>query len=471
MAACAAAAPARAQEAGRRCDVVVAGAGGAGLTAAALLGAAPGLSVSVFEACPLVGGSTVMCGGQWAVCGTELQRVSGVADGPELFAADMMRVGKGAARPGLVAAMVEASARQYAWTLARGVSPRTLAVSAGMSVPRAHIFSPHDIVDMLLGEALRRGVSIEASSRVTALLQDEAGAVRGVRVLQGGRELTVRCRAVLLATGGFARDKALLSEFSPGMEHVIAFAGPGSRGDGLRMARSAGAALADTGNIRPSFGFSRGAGGTTQMTGVFYSGAVIVNAGGRRFVDESLPNKEIGERAMREPAAYLVFDEAMRARQMRIRPNDAILLRDVGGRQATLQSGSSFAELAKIANIPAQALEETLSQYNRAVREGLPDAMGRKSLSAGWGRLAPVEKPPFYIMQAFSGILGTNGGVSVSPRAEVLRPDGSPVPGLYAAGEVTGGVHGDGFMAGTGLAKAFAFGRLAAEAIAAGCSA
>lgn len=445
-------------------DAIVVGAGIAGLTAAALLSEEPALRILLLEKEALIGGSSILSGGQWAVAETEIQQEKQVNDSKRIFFEDMMRVGKNKNDPHLVSAFVENSSQQYSWIRAHDIAPQSLALSAGMSKPRAHIFDPHEIISFLYKKCLNQGVIVKTSTPAVELIV-KSDRVEGVLVRQKGLLKYYISKIVLLTSGGFARNDELLKQFVPTLDKLLCFSGRGSSGDGLKMAALLGADLVDMNNIKPSFGFIENARGTKEMTGIFYSGAVAVNQDAERFVNESLPNKEIGQLAQYQSAVYLIFDERIRQLQMATRPNDRLLLSTPNLNKKVFFKGNSFSELATKANLDPKKLERTIASYNYCVLHELADEFNRTTLSGGWGRPVCIDQKPFYIMKVCSGITGTYCGLRVDNHLHVLRKNGTTINGLFAGGEVCGGFHGEGFMAGTAFGKANACGRIAAASI------
>lgn len=449
-------------------DLLIVGAGGAGLTAASLLSEKTKLKIAVFEKEPIIGGTSILCGGQWAVAGTDLQERQSVKDNADLFFDDLMHVGNYKNDAPVVKSFVDASLKQYLWIKKNGIVPKSLALSAGMSRPRAHIFNPREIIALLAQKCLSQGVKIFTSAKVTKLLQPEGSSdtVCGLEVqIRREGKFLFRAPRVILASGGFTRNRTLLKTYAGGLGRALLFSAPGSQGDGIEMGTSIGCALSDMTNIKPSFGFIEGATGTNDITGVFYSGAVIVNENAERFINESLPNKEIGIEAVNQKETYLVFDESIRQKQMKVRPNDRLLLNKVGLFGQPVLKGESIREIAAKAKLDPEKLETEIRQYNSAIKKKQPDPFGRTSLSQGWGKLPLIDGAPFYIMRTYSGLTGTYGGLKIDKKGKVCSVKGSTIKGLYAAGEVTGGVHGEGFMAGTGFGKAMAFGRIVSDSI------
>lgn len=345
------------------------------------------------------------------------------------------------------------------------MKPMSISLASGMSVPRAHTFDPAAVVNLLLLEALKGGVRVVVGARASKLLI-ENGRIAGVEARMAGKRRTIRSRAVLIATGGFSRNKTLMKKYAPLMERAARVSGIGSDGDGLVMAAAIGATLRDMDFITASYGFTMHPSSIRDFTLVYYAGGIILNQKGKRFVDESIPYKDLGSAALREPGygTYILFDDEMRRRQMRVRPNDALLWRsiDEGVIPDYVFRGETIAQASAAAGLDAEAVQRTVDAYNAQAPIG-KDPIGRRSLSSGYGVPICIEHPPYFIMPAQAGVMGTYCGLVVSPDAEVLDSKGAPIPGLYAAGEVCGGFHGRSYITGTAFAKANGFGRVAAE--------
>lgn len=441
---------------GKVFDLVVVGAGAAGLTAACLASECGLKRVLVLESEPLIGGSSIISGGFWAVSGTELQKKLGVADSDEAFFEDILTVGAHRNDEALVRAFIRENRRQYEWMLALGVAPQTLAPGSGTL--RAHVFDARRLVERLYRRAVSSGVDIRVGTRVRDLEYDpRRGRVAGVRT-DGASHAA---RAVLLASGGFSRNTRLLEQYSPRMRFVSTIAAQGSRGDGIVMARKLGAGLADMEWLEASYAFIRNPTTIRDMTFVNYHGGIIVNKFGRRFVDESLPYKLIAKEVLKQNDArsFIVFDERIR-RISEQQPMDRRRWDRV-----PLASGRTLAEAANQCSIDPSALERTVDAYNAAVAGG--EDAGRGPVAVNNGRLLVIDRPPFYVLPVSPCLLGTYCGVKINEQAQVVTEEGEAIPGLWAAGEVTGGFHGASFIMGTALGKAQTFARIAVRNIAA----
>ena len=194
-----------------------------------------------------------------------------------------------------------------------------------------------------------------------------------------------------------------------------------------------------------------------------------MNKAARRFVNESLSYKLLGDEALsqKDHASYIVFDDNIRRAKMKESPKDAKLWGavDEGKEMSYAVYGNSIEEAVKKAGLDPKALKATIEQYNKLAPFG-KDPLGRKSLSSGYGKPVAIVKPPFVIMPATAGMIGTYCGVCIDFEAHVIDVFGERINGLYAAGEMTGGIHGAAYMTGTAFGKALSFGHLAADVIA-----
>ncbi|RFA10879.1 reductase flavoprotein subunit [Subtercola boreus] len=446
------------------CDVVVLGAGIAGL-AAACRATDEGLSVVLVEKSDAVGGSSAMSGGFFAFSGTDEQCEKGVEDSAELFLADMLAVGQNANDESLLRAYLDEQAEVYAWLKSRGVVFRALELSSGQSVPRSHLSDIKDVLTMLADQFVAAGGLLLVDSRATRLVQD-AERVTGVHIESpSGPQTLTATSGVVVATGGFSRSAELLKIFAPEQLAAIPYGGRANTGDGLTMAWMLGAGLADMSYVSATYGSHPD---TTEafheLLTAYYLGAIIVNSDGRRFVDESQSYKTLGMACLAQPngLGFEVFDSVVRAKSHPGVPlNDIGMLEDLGH----VFRADTLTDLAELAGIDAAALEQTVERYNTAVRGLGDDEFQRNGLCNGVGELLPIVAPPFYAYPAKALMTSTYCGLTIRPDGRVLRVDGSAIDGLYAIGEVTGGFHGAAYMTGTSLGKGAVFGSIVAKTL------
>lgn len=449
-------------------DVVIVGGGAAGFSAA-LEAVERGLSVILLEKLAETGGSSARSGGCLAFAGTDLQADAGVEDTAELLYRDLIEVGKMENDPALVRAYVDHQLDTYAWLRAHGVgfSPK-LEAASGQSRPRAHTVDPADMVRQLERAALASGrLRLFTETQARALVRDGGGGrVIAVEASRAGEPIRLDAAAgVLIASGGFAKNPELIHRFAPQYRDAAFVAGAGSQGDGLRMAWKLGADLRDMAYIKGTYGKHPTDDTNDHSLQAVYKGAIAVNQDGRRYVNESLSYKLLGDACMAQPyhTTYQILDQAIFDTG-----DDRVRILDFGRRleEGLFVVAGTLADLAGQLEIDAQALIATVERYNRFVDAGADPDFGRTHLVHGYGALRRIETPPFYAYPSTAVVFGTYCGLRVSQRLEVIDVDGERIDGLYAAGEVVGGFHGAAYMTGSALGKAVVFGRLAAQAMA-----
>ncbi len=448
-------------------DVVVVGAGGAGLAAAVEVADA-GAEVIVLEKQTRIwDSSTAISVGSFAFAGTDLQQKQGIQDSNDLFYEDIVAVGKQKNDPALVQAYIDHQLDTYYWLKKLGARwSEVVEVVAGMSVPRAHVTDPLELVITLYRVACKQGALVFFQAPVTGLLIGEQERVVGVN-LQERTGATTRVRArkgVVLAPGGFAHDPQRLAGINEKFTGVVATSGPGHTGDGLRMAETLGAYMKDMEYVKPSFELH--ASGTTSddIMLLYLSGGIIVNKKGERYVNESISYKDTGMITLDQPDAigYQIIDQKIYGQQVELARKSSVDFPQglYAAKIRLLVKGDTIEELAHKIGVPAEALRKTIDRYNSYVDGGKDLEFGRATLAGNFGRPVKLDTPPFYSVETRAHFLSTYAGLAVDKDMHVLTPGGS-IPGLYAAGEVVGGFHGAAYHSGTALGKAVIFGRIA----------
>ena len=446
-------------------DVIVIGGGAAGWSAA-LAATQAGLSVLLLEKLAESGGSSALSGGCLAFAGTDLQAAQGVDDSAGLLLRDLCEVGQHVNDEALVRAYCEAQLATYDWLKAAGVgfSP-VIETASGQSVPRVHTVDPADMVRTLRAAAEASGrVEYRPGVAAQALVQDADGRVVGVR--PGSGEDLFGARAVIIASGGFARNPDLLERYAPQYAEAVFVAGAGSQGDGLLMAEALGADLRDMAYVKGTFGKHPTDETNDHSLQAVYKGAIAVNQDGRRFVSESISYKLLGDAVMAQPwhTGYQIMDQGIFDTG-----DDRVRILDFGRRleEGLFYVADSLEALAARIEIDPDVLVDTVTRYNGYVDAGHDPEFSRTHLVHHHGALRRIETAPFYAYPSTAVVFGTYCGLRIDNAARVLRSDGSAIAGLYAAGEVTGGFHGAAYMTGSALGKAVVFGRLAGMAAAA----
>lgn len=454
-------------------DIVIIGAGGAGLAAAAQAGIL-GLKCIVLEKEPVIGGSSAVCGGKWAVSGSELQLKQGIKDSEELFVKDMMECGMHKNDLEVVKAYVKENNDTWKWVHTAGkVEPLALNMAGGQSVPRSLVVKPGEVIEFLRKSAVKTGAQIMTRTKAERLIWDfTQNRIAGVRTSRRGKVLFIRAtKGVVLAAGGFSRNPQLLKKYAPQLEHAAVIAGLGTQGDGILMAQAYGADMIDTNYIKATYGFSPNASTIAQKSNSQYMGAIAINKFGKRFGNESVSYKLFADWAFAQPEgkSWLVLDDDIRRDAAKKNPTqDGYLWNpiDKGEKPSYVSIGNTIEEAAKNAGLDPKAVAETIKRYNSFVDSGKDEDFNRQGLAAGKSKLKKIEKAPFFIFPATGAMIATYCGVRITPKAQVVDIFGDVIPGLWAAGEMTGGVHGAAYMNGTAFSKAMAFGRIAVKDIA-----
>ena len=450
-------------------DVAVLGGGLAG-HCAALAAAERGVSVLLLEKCSEPGGSTVTSAGSFALAGTDLQAAVGVQDSPQQLAEELMRVSGGHAEPALVQTYVEGQAETYEWLKRQGVLFHKISLSSSTNVPRTHPTNSRQLIAALHEQVMKQPlIRYLPNTRATRLEFGGDGRVQGVHLQSGEHEYEARVRGgVVIATGGFSRSPELIRKFAPELINAPAWGGAGNEGDGLKMAWALGADVADMGFVNATFGVAINHYPDTEARAddelllrmAMYRGGIAVNLDARRFADESQSYKKLATACLAQPRgiAFQIFDQAIMDQSV---PNPSV--NDLHGafEKGVVKRADSWSELARQLGIDGPTLQATVERYNGFVAAGQDLEFGRQTLGGGFGKPVALGTAPFYGLPCSAAVLSTYAGVRVSPSTQVQNVFGDAIEGLYAAGEVVGGFHGEGYMSGSSLGKAAIFGRIA----------
>ncbi|MFD9959540.1 FAD-dependent oxidoreductase [Amycolatopsis sp. NPDC058986] len=458
-------------------DVVVIGGGGAGL-AAAVTAAERGARVLLFESEPELGGSTQLSAGMFTAAGTSVQAGLGIEDSPEKFFQHYMDLNHWMLEPGLVAAFCAQAGPALEWLMGLGVEiPARVSGNAHMpglcqagveDVWRGHV--PKDqgygIVGVLAKAARKHRVEIVLNTRVDRLISDH-GRVAGVVA----DDVEVRAGAVVVASGGFAQDPALLARYYPAAlragEDLFVVAAQGSRGDHLRFGEQVGAAVTGDGwgLMLPTAYFQRL---HHWQSGFPPKSRILVNSRGRRFMDEDASYAvSSGIIDAQNGPVWTVFDERARLSLPAGYAHwdaDAVLREAEAGR--TIRA-DSLEKLAERIGVPAPALTTTVRRWNEHLPQGTDPEFLRHRTLANKGSdtpPAPIGEPPFYAARTLPAeLVCTHAGLEIDARGAVRDELGDVIPGLFAAGEAGAGVLGERYVGGgNAVANAVTMGRIAA---------
>jgi fumarate reductase flavoprotein subunit len=441
--------------------VVIAGAGAAGLTAA-LAARAAGAEVLILEREAAPGGTTAMSQGNICGAGTASQALHGEDDSPDILFADILAKTRGQTDPALARAIADEAGRTLDWLVARWDLPWELDLkfkaSFGHSRRRVHSWlgcGGADMVQLFAARALEAGCDLYPQARLSDLHLAPDGSVAAVDVMRpDGSVETIGCGALVLATCGFAANPALVKTYIAEAADAAANTHPGATGDGMMLGAKAGGALADMAAYQGYGMLSVGYQITTPPS-VLVEGGIAVNALGARFCDELEDISGMVRHTLAQPGgvAWVLYDARIEAACAYI-PEMAQFIA-----LGAAKTGDTLAELCAATGLPEEALAATLAACGRE-----PDAFGR-SFASG-----PPPAAPYRALKVSGALYHTQGGLQVDGRARVLRPDGTAIPNLYAAGGAARGVSGPGawgYLPAMGLGSAVTLGRLAGEAAAA----
>ena len=440
-------------------DVLVIGAGAAGMVAA-LAAVEAGRAVLVLERDPVPAGSTALSAGLIPAAGTRWQRAAGVADDPARFAADIQAKAQGENDPALVAALVAAAGPTLEWLADRHGLPFTLVDDfdyPGHSRRRMHGLpsrSGAELVDRLRAACEGAGVDILCAAPVDALYADTR--VRGARVARpDGRHERIGCRRLVLACNGFGANRAMVARHMPAVADALYFGHAGNRGEAMVWGAALGAAIRHPGAYQ-------GHGNVAHPHGVLITWATITEGGfqanrdGARFWDESQGYSEAARAVLAQPGgeAVTVFDARIAAVARQFADFRAAEAAGAGRR------APAPAALAAAFGLPEGPFAASFAAFE-AAKAGAPDAFGRPL--AGRAPLAA----PLCGVRVTGALFHTQGGLATDGAARVLRPDGTAISGLRAAGGAACGVSGSGdagYLSGNGLLAAVTLGRAAGAA-------
>lgn len=440
----------------QQADIVVIGAGGAGMTAAIQAVQDGATDVVILEKMPVTGGNTTRSTGGLNAAGTSYQEADGVEDSVELFVEDTMKGGKELNDKELVTVMAENSAGAVDWVNEIGGDLSVVGMFGGASVKRIHRPTDTSAVGPMLVKALNAkteelGIPVLLETTAEKILVDDSGKVCGVTGTdKDGQEFTIDCTAVVLATGGFGANSDMVVEYKPDLAGFCTTNHAGATGDGIAMAKELGAAFVDIEQIQthPTVNPDTQ---TMYTEGVRGNGAILVNKEGKRFCNE-LETRDVVSAAILEQTdgeCYLVFDQAVR---------ESLAAIESYIKAGIVTEADTPEALGEAIGIDGAALAETLKTYAGYKAAGKDEDFGRESMELA------LDKPKYYAALCAPAIHHTMGGVKINTKTEVLKEDGTAIPGLFAAGEVTGGVHGANRLGGNAVTDIVVFGRIAGTA-------
>ncbi len=447
-------------------DVVVVGGGGAGL-AAAVSAAQNGATVCLIEKLPLLGGDTLRSTGYFSCVEPRRQKLNGIEDSWSLHFRQTIEAGGNLADPTIVRRMIWEAPETVAWLERCGeLFQDTVYEIYGARhkrclkplLPRGTAY-----VRALAEAAAALNVDMRLETALSDIHFDARGRAVGISaVTSDGRTLRLGARrGIVLASGGFGANAEMVSRYAPQLAGLATDNSPGSTGDALPLARRYGIALEGLEYVECVAGNPPGR--KTHARLFIPADFVLINERGKRFVEEDALRLELTQAILRQPnrRCFTVFDA------QGVEHLDPISQK--GLYQALVAdeafSADTLGELAELMGLPVRTFKEQIAAYNRRSSWGQESGRQPQDKCSREG-CTPLLQPPFWAYEVGLTIHYTPGGIVVDEFGRVKRGDRSIVPGLWAAGEVTGSVHGSNRLGGNGLADALTFGRLTGEAAA-----
>ena len=436
-------------------ELIVIGAGSTGYSSAIQARQAGIKDIVIYEKQPFIGGNSQLSAGGYAAAETIVEAKLGFDDSIELMIDDTMKGGHGINDPKLVRTLAENSAEGIDWLMALGADMTTARRNGGHSADRLHRPSGGkkngpELIGTLQDNAEQLGVKVETNNKVLKIVMSKSGNIAGV-VVQGKHSGVrfIKSDAVVLATGGFGWNNELVAKYRPDLKGTPSTNSPGNTGDGIGLAAGVGAKFIDLKEIQT---FPTAGDGRLVISGTARgAGAILLNHDGERFCDELLSRDKVSDAiwAQKDKRAWLIWDDAV--------------MEELGQLKGLLPLNmltvvSNWDDFQKVGLDP-KTVKHEIKLYNTFQQEGKDKEFGRKFM-------ARSLRFPMYLADTAPAIHHTMGGVAITPAAQVRDENDRPIPGLFAGGEVTGGVHGANRLGGNAIGETVVFGRLAGESAA-----
>ncbi|MCJ1968837.1 flavocytochrome c [Pseudolactococcus carnosus] len=432
-------------------DIVIIGAGGAGMTAA-MEAKDAGMNPVILEKMPVAGGNTSKSSAGMNASETTVEKTQGVADDNQKFFDETLKGGGGTNDQALLRYFVDHSASAIDWLAKNEIVLDNLTTTGGMSVSRTHRPSDGSAVGQYLVKGLEknirsRDIPLFVNSDVTKIIETD-GKISGVKVKVDETDTkTITTKAVIVTTGGFGANKEMIKKYRPDLKDYVSTNAAGSTGDGIKMIEKLGGDTVDLDKIQihPTVFKKTGYLVTEAVRG---EGAILVNKAGKRFTNEMNTRDKVSAAELMQPgkSAYIVFGDKTKT---------AVKAIDQYMSKGMVVSAKTLAELAEKTGIDKTELEKTVKTWQTTVATKTDSEFGRTT-----GMTNDIDGT-YYAIAVSPGIHHTMGGVKINTETQVLKKDGTVIKGLYAAGEVTGGLHGSNRIGGNAVADIIIFGRQA----------
>lgn len=454
-------------------DVAIIGGGGTGLAAAVSALENGSGKVVIIEKLGYLGGSTNVSGGALNAVDDKRQKAQGIKDSVETFYNSTMKGGHNVGTPELVRYLTENAYPTVEWMEKQGVVFRDrIGAATGSLGQRSHYgvkpagYAYTSVFENVLKTKYKDRVEFLMECPAEAILTDKNGKVTGVKAARHGQPITVKADSVVIATGGFGANVKFRQEVNTGVWKEVVLdnsigttnINKAAQGDGLKMAKAVGAELIGLSDIQLH---PNGTPGTGLMQDIATSGRnrLFVNLNGDRFVNEGAARDTLCKAIFKQPkGTYWLVMNKLRYPDLDKPDRMGVTMKDMLA-LGRVKTAATLDELAKIINVPADNLKAAVAEYNKAASHQVEkDKFGFAATNTDD---APMTEGPWYACLKVPTVHHTMGGVKINTKAEVIGTNGKPIAGLFAAGEVTGGIHGANRLGGNAIADVFTFGRLA----------
>ena len=449
-------------------DVVVIGAGGAGFSAA-ITARNAGANVVLLEKMPAVGGNSLISGAEMNVAKNWVQPKLGINDdSPELHAQDTFKGGDGKGDMKVINVMTHEALDAAKWCrdyLGVRFEDDNLFFFGGHSRKRALIPVGHtgtEFIAKFQAKADELGIPVITNMKAEELIKNKDGRVVGVKATMDGSEYTFNAKGgVVLATGGFGANPEMVKKYNPKIdERFKTTDAPGSTGEALYMAERAGAELVNMGYIQTYPICDPLSGAIELIADARFDGAIMLNQEGKRFVEELQRRDVLSEAILNQTGQYcwVLWNDNIGkiSNTVKAHANEY----EAFTKQGIMTTCDDLKCIADFTKIPFDQLRKTVKRVSDMAGKGNDKDFNHRS------GLVDMQQGKYYVIKAVPSTHHTMGGVRINEKAEALTAEGKVIPGLWAAGEVTGVTHGTNRLGGNAYTDIIVFGRIAGEAAA-----
>ena len=449
-------------------DVVVIGAGGAGFSAA-ITARNAGANVVLLEKMPAVGGNSLISGAEMNVAKNWVQPKLGINDdSPELHAQDTFKGGDGKGDMKVINVMTHEALDAAKWCrdyLGVRFEDDNLFFFGGHSRKRALIPVGHtgtEFIAKFQAKADELGIPVITNMKAEELIKDKDGRVVGVKATMDGSEYTFNAKGgVVLATGGFGANPEMVKKYNPKIdERFKTTDAPGSTGEALYMAERAGAELVNMGYIQTYPICDPLSGAIELIADARFDGAIMLNQEGKRFVEELQRRDVLSEAILNQTGRYcwVLWNDKIGSISNTVKAHANEY--EAFTKQGIMTTCDDLKCIADFTKIPFDQLRKTVKRVSDMAGKGNDKDFNHRS------GLVDMQQGKYYVIKAVPSTHHTMGGVRINEKAEALTAEGKVIPGLWAAGEVTGVTHGTNRLGGNAYTDIIVFGRIAGEAAA-----